>query len=102
MLYIIVSFIGTAILVGVLHRNIGGIFSKIDLYSTIGIAFLFTAGWTYLTKDDYYRDREGNKKKMNSTNEFFFIKMVTWVYIFLVAALIFLGNSVFNYFSPIT
>ena len=100
MLYVIVSFIGTAMLVGILHRNAGGIFSQIDFYTTIGIAFLIAAAWTYRTKDDYYKDRYGNKKKMDTVHEFFFIKMGTWVFIFLCAALIFLGNLVFNYFSP--
>ena len=81
-LYLVVSFIGTAILVGVLHRNTTGPLSKIDFYTTLGITFLITSIWTYLTKDDYYRDREGNKRKMDTVNELFFIKMKIWVFIF--------------------
>ena len=101
MLYLIVSFIGTAMIMGALNRNVGGVFSKIDFYTTIGIAFLISGIWTYLTKDDFYKDREGNKKKMDTVHEFFFIKMEIWAYIFCVAALLFLGNSLFKYFSPV-
>ena len=101
MLYIIVSLIGTAMIIGALHRNFGGIFSKIDFYTTIGIAFFIAGVWTYLTKDDYYKDRDGNKKKMDTINEFFFIRMEIWAYIFFVAALLFLGNLLFNYFPPV-
>jgi len=98
----IVCFIGTAILVGALHRNYGGIFSKIDFYTGLGFACLFTSIWTYLTKDDYYRDREGNKKKMDLVNEFFWINMKIWAIIFLIASFIFFGNLIFNYFEPVT
>ena len=101
-LYLIVCLIGTAMIMGVLHRNYGGIFSKIDLYTTLGFALLFTALWTYLTKDDFYRDREGNKVKMDTVNELFWIRMEIWVYIFLVLAIICFGNSIFNYFPKPT
>ena len=40
LLYLIVSFIGTGFLSGMLHRNISGPFSEIDFYTTIGLAFL--------------------------------------------------------------
>lgn len=102
LLYLIVCFIGTAILVGVLHRNYGGIFSKIDFYTGIGFAFLFASIWTYLTKDDYYVDKAGNKKKMDTANEFFWISMRAWAIIFLIVSSIFFANLVFNYFDPIT
>jgi membrane protease YdiL (CAAX protease family) len=102
LLYIIVCFIGTAILVGVLHRNYGGIFSKIDFYTGLGFACLFTSIWTYLTKDDYYKDKEGNRKKMDTVNEFFWINMRIWAIIFLIASFIFFGNLLFNYFEPLT
>lgn len=69
-------------LVGVLNRNVGGLFSKIDFYTTVGLSFLFASIWTYLTKDDYYKDREGNKKKMDTVNEFFWIKMKIWAFVF--------------------
>jgi len=101
-LYFIVSLLVTAMLVGTLHRNIGGIFSQIDFYTTAGIAFLFTSIWTHLTKDDYYQDREGNRKKMDTVNSFLFIKMKIWALIFFCAALLFLGNLLFHYFKPTT
>jgi hypothetical protein len=101
-LYLIVCFIGSAILVGVLHRNTNGIFSNIDFYTTIGIGFLLTSIWTYLTKDDFYMDREGKKKKMDTPNELFWISMKVWAFIFFGASLIFLGNLIFEYFEPLT
>ena len=97
-LYLIVCFIGTAILVGVLHRNTSGPLSQIDFYTTIGLAFLFASVWTYLSKDDYYRDREGNKKKMDTPNELFWLSMKIWAIIFMCASFLFLGNLIFGYF----
>ena len=102
LLYLIICLIGTAVLAGVLHRNFGGIFSKIDFFTTLGFALLFAAIWTYLTKDDYYRDRDGNKIKMDTVNEFFWISMGTWVYILLVLSLVCFGNLVFHYFGTST
>lgn len=102
MLYLIVCLIGTAMLAGVLQRNYGGIFSKIDFYTVLGFALLFSAAWTYLTKDDYYKDREGNKVKMDTVNEFFWIRMETWAYIFLALSLVCFGNLIFHYFGKPT
>lgn len=96
-LYFIVSMIGTVIIIGSLHRNIGGFFSLIDSFGSLGIGSLVTALWTYLVKDDYFRDREGRKKKMDTVNEFFFISMEIWSYIFAVAGLISIGISIVNY-----
>ena len=93
------STIATAILNGVLSRNIGGIFSKIDIYSTFGFAFLFAGIVTYLIKDDFYKDRQGNKKKMDTINSFFFIKMQVWALIFLGISLLFFGNLLLHYFN---
>ncbi|MEO7121498.1 MAG: hypothetical protein ABIY62_10390 [Ginsengibacter sp.] len=101
-LYCIVSLLGTAMVVGALNRNIGGIFSQIDFYTTAGIAFLFTSIWTYLTKDDYYKDREGYRKKMDTVNSFIFIKMKIWAIIFSCAALFFFGNLALHYFKQQT
>lgn len=92
---------GTVIIIGSLHRNLGGIFSSIDSSGSLGIGFLITAAWTYLTKDDYFRDREGIKKKMETVNEFFFIRMEIWSYIFAVAGLLLIGNSIVNYVKAI-
>jgi len=73
---------------------------KIDFYSNIGITFMLTSIWTYLTKDDFYKDKEGNKVKMDTVNSFIFLPMKVWAIIFLLAAVIFLGNSFFHYFPP--
>ena len=97
--YLIISFIGSAILTGVLHRNTLGLLSKIDFYTTVGFAFLFTSIWTYLTKDDYYRDKHGIKRKMDTPNEFFWLSMKNWAIIFMIVSLIFFGNLLFNYFE---
>jgi len=102
LLYLIVSSLVTAELVGVLDRNVGGIFASIDTYTTIGISFLFASAWTHLTKDDYHKDRDGNKKKMDTINSFIFIKMKTWAVIYFCLALIFSGNAWFHYFSKST
>lgn len=99
-LYFIVSLLVSALLVGTLNRNIGGVFSQIDFYTTAGIAFLFSSIWTHLTKDDFYKDREGKRKKMNTVNSFIFIKMKIWAIIFFCAAIFFLGNLMFHYFKP--
>jgi ribose/xylose/arabinose/galactoside ABC-type transport system permease subunit len=100
MLYIIVSFIGTAMLAGVLKRNFGGVFAKIDFYTTIAVAFFIAGIWTWLTKDDYYKDRNGNKKKMETKHEFFFISMTVWSYILCALGVLFLSNLIFHYFEP--
>lgn len=97
--YFIGSLIGTAILSGVLKRNVGGIFANADFYDIVGSAFLICAVITYLTKDDYYKDRNGQKQKIDIPNEFFFIRMETWAYIFVIAAAVFFCNSIFGYFD---
>ena len=102
LLYFIVCSLITAEIVGVLNRNIGGFFSKIDFYTTIGISFLLASIWTYLTKNDYYKDSEGKKKKMDTVNSFIFIQMKIWAIIFFGAALLFLGNLLFHYFRAST
>jgi hypothetical protein len=102
LLYLIVCLIGTSIIVGVLSRNVGGIFLKIDFYTTLGFALLFAAIWTYLTKDDYYKDRNGNKVKMDTPNEFFWISMKIWAIIFLVLAAVLFSNVLFKFFDPVS
>lgn len=97
--YLIVCFFGTAEIHGVLHRNFGGAFSKIDMYIDLGFTFLLAAVWTYLTKDSSYKDKNGNKKKLDTVNSLFFIRMNLWAYIFLAASLIFFGNQLFHYFG---
>lgn len=56
-----------------------------DLIGTMaafGAGLLVAAAWTYLTKDDYYRDKNNVRQKMDTPNEFFFISMKIWSYIF--------------------
>jgi len=101
LVYLFSCIFGTSIIIGGLHRNVGGIFSKIDIYTGTGIGFMFAALWTYLTKDDYYKNNEGNKVKMDTENSFFFMSMKIWSFILLTAGVIFLGNLLFHYF-PVT
>jgi uncharacterized membrane protein len=101
LLYLLVSIIGTAMIVGVLHRNVEGVLSNIDFYTTFGLGFLIASLWTYLTKDDFYKDKDGNKKKIEFKNEFFWISMKIWAYIYFAVSMLFLGNLLFNYFEPI-
>jgi putative Ca2+/H+ antiporter (TMEM165/GDT1 family) len=96
-LYLIVAAFGCALLAGILKRNFGGVFSEINFSGTVGTAFIIAAVWTYLTKDDYYKDNNGEKKKLDIPNELFFIRMEIWSYIFVVAGLVFIGNSFLKY-----
>ncbi len=92
-LYVIVSFIVTGVLVGLLHGGTAGNLSELNIAFIAGVAFLLAAAWTWLTKDDYYKDREGNRKKMDTVHSFAFISMKIWAYIFVIAGLVFLGFS---------
>ena len=83
--YLAVSMLLTGFLLGVLKRNVGGIFSDIDMNMTASIGFLVSAVWTYLVKDDYYRNKSGKRVKMDTRNEFFFISLKVWAYLFLAA-----------------
>jgi hypothetical protein len=98
-IYVIVSFVVTSILFGVLHRNIGGIFSMLNFHFSIGLSFLVVSIWLHLTKDDYYKDKNGNKKKIEVVNSFFFIKLEIWVVIFAIAGFILIASSIFSYFQ---
>jgi hypothetical protein len=98
LLYLIVCLIGTAVLIGILNRNVGGIFKRIDFYATAGVAFVFAGIWTYFTRDDYYKDREGNKKKMDTINSFGLISMRIWSFIFFGIGSVLFGNLIFHYF----
>ncbi len=91
--YLIVCLIGTAIIVGVLRTYVGGVFARIGFYAGAGFALLLAGIWTYFTKDDYYKDREGNKKKIDTESSFFFINMTIWSYIFFGLSLLFFASS---------
>ena len=97
-LYWMCSSIGSAVAIVYIVENSGGVFKRPSFSFIEGIAFLITALWTYLTKDDYYKDREGNKVKMDTVNAFAFIKMDVWYKIFIGIGLIFLVYSFFHHF----
>ncbi len=101
LLYLIVSFVGINMLIGILRRNFGGPFFSISFYESMGIVFYTAALWTFFTRNDYYQDREGNKKQMVTVNEFFFIRMEIWAYIFNFISLLLLCNSFFHYLKPL-
>ncbi len=61
---------------------------RINAGFTSCIGFLLTAGWTYATRNDYYKNKEGVKVKVDIKNEFFWISMNIWYKIFLVGSLI--------------
>lgn len=78
--YLIICFISSLIVfANVLRVNAG---------FTCCIGFLLTAGWTYATRNDYYKNKEGIKVKADIQNEFFWISMHLWYKIFLVGSLI--------------
>jgi hypothetical protein len=99
--FAVVSVLGTMLILTSLGRNLGGIFSKIDLSAGAGIGFLVAAIWTYLVKDEYYKNAEGNRVMMDIENSFFFMSLKIWVFIFLGVGLVFLGNAQFHYFSKL-
>lgn len=92
-LYVIVCFLGVGLLAGLVHDNTGKDTSNINMAAVAGIAFILAAAWTYLTKDNYYKDREGNRQKMDTVNSFIFIPMKIWAYLFGIAGLLFIGFS---------
>ncbi len=94
-IYLIVTFITVAMLGGILKRNVGGIFAyKYDIQIIIGISFLISGLWTYLTSEEFIK-KDGQKIKVDIKNTFFFISMKLWGYIFLAAGLLFFINGLF-------
>jgi hypothetical protein len=91
--FAMVSVLSTVLIITSLARNEGGIFLNINLNMSAGVGFIIAATWTYLVKDEYYKDAEGNKIMMDTENSFFFISMKYWALIFLIAGLLFIGNS---------
>jgi hypothetical protein len=92
LLYLIISLIGTA---GIFAST----FKGMDNYTIVGIAFLVAAIWTYMTRNDYYKDKEGNKIKMDTINAYFFIPMRIWAIIYSCIGLLLFGNLLFHYFE---
>lgn len=52
---------------------------QFDNYLILSIALLLTAACTFLTKNVYVRDKEGNKIKVDFKSSLFFIEMKYWV-----------------------
>ncbi len=87
--YAVTSVFGTAMLLGILQRNFGGSFNKVPMAYGIAFGLLVAGIWTYLTCESYYKDNEGNKKKLEVEHQFYWIKMKYWAYIYWgIAALI--------------
>jgi hypothetical protein len=91
--YVVTTFVSIATLSGVLKRNIGGIFANdYNIQITLGLTFLSSGLWTYLTSEEFVK-KDGQKIKVDFENKFFFIQMKVWGYIFLAAGLVFLING---------
>tara|TARA_R110002096_G_scaffold86072_6_gene198459 strand:- start:1494 stop:1838 length:345 start_codon:yes stop_codon:yes gene_type:complete len=93
--YLMVSMFLTALVLGVLKRNFGGVFMSIDLNQSIGIGFLLSAIWTFLTRNDFYLNSSGEKVKMKTRNEFFLFqcKYGLTYFLLLVLPFFFMGSS---------
>ncbi len=93
-IFLIVPFVGTAILSGVLKRNIGGIFaSDYDQQIVMGIGLLISGIWTFLKSEDYI-EVNGLKEKIEMNYHFFFVSMKTWSYIMLVGGILVLLTGI--------
>jgi hypothetical protein len=94
-IYVISSFIVIAILSGILKRNVGGVFANdYDYRIILGLGFLISGIWTYLTSEEYIK-KDGQKIKVNIENKFFFISMKIWGYIITGVGLFFLLYGLF-------
>ncbi|WP_299249605.1 hypothetical protein [uncultured Aquimarina sp.] len=79
--YLVVSLIGVKILDSVITKYLGGIFAAdYDFQIVMGIGFLISSVWTYLTSEDY-EIVNGVKEKMYMNNHFFYISMKLWSYL---------------------
>ncbi|MCD6013631.1 MAG: hypothetical protein K0Q79_3493 [Flavipsychrobacter sp.] len=95
--YVIVSVLGVTMIAAALHRNYKEVFPTLDVPGTIGTGFLVAALWSYLTKDSYYKDSEGNKVLMDDEHSFWFINMKIWACIFLAIGTILVSDSFLGY-----
>lgn len=66
------------------------------VYDLVASLAIITSGiWTFYTANDYYIDDEGEKHYMYFDNQFMFIKMEVWAYVFwIIGGLVFLGSVV--------
>lgn len=83
-IYLGVSMIGSALVLGYLQRTFEEVFFWVDFISTIRIGFTVAAIWTFLVRDDYYKNERGERIKMDTVIEFYFIKLEYWAFIFAV------------------
>ena len=98
-IFLIVPFVVTAILSGVLKRNIGGIFDyDYDKQIVIGIGLLISSLWTYLKSEDFI-EVNGKKEKIEMNNHFFYISMKTWSHIILVVGILVLAGGLVETFD---
>jgi len=92
--YVVVSLVSTAILNSVLKEYIRGIFaSNYDSQIVMGVGFLISGFWTYLTSEDYIIV-DGEKEKIYMNNHFFYISMKLWSYIILVLGILTLISGI--------
>jgi hypothetical protein len=93
---IIIYLLLSTILVGLISRLLHQHKIECDNYLTMSIVLLLSALCTYLTKDVYVKDKEGNKIKVDFRSSLFFIDMKYWVYILLVGAAILFSRHLLN------
>jgi hypothetical protein len=53
----------------------------------IGIGVILSSVITYLLRDDYYKDKNGKKEKIEVEHSFFFISMASWSYVEIIFGL---------------
>ena len=95
--YTIFCFFGTALILGSLQRNFGGIFNSIGMSGGMAIGALLAGALTYWTKDDYYKDRNGVRKKTDARNELFFLSMHVWSFILFGLSILLFLNAAFHF-----
>ena len=93
--YWIVSFISTVVIFEYLHEKNIMPKGEHNLRLVLIISFVITGVWALLTSNDYYKNDDGEKVKVEIDNSFFWIKMKYWIYIFLALALIVVYKSNF-------
>jgi hypothetical protein len=93
---VIVYFLVSIILIGSISYFLNKNRIQFNDYLCLSIALLLTAMLTYLSKDVYIRDKEGNKIKIDFKSSLFFIEIKYWVYILLISSLIFFLKYLLN------
>jgi hypothetical protein len=97
--FLIVPVIGLLILNGELGRNYGGIFVTESFKQImVGIGFLISFIWTYLTSEDFIIV-DGKKEKIEMYNHFFYIPNKTWSYAMLGFGILVIIGGILEFFS---